>query len=96
MELKGKYKLTYTIDKVPTDLLLNIELKQCEGMHKPGRNIWEGFAVLDGNPYTKEDLRYCVNAKVAAERIGYKLRDEIKDKSKKDGTSFRIKKEEVI
>jgi hypothetical protein len=96
MELKGKYKLTYTIDRVPTDLILNVELRQCEGLHKPGRNIWEGVAVLDGQPYTKEDLRYCVNAKIAAERIGHKLRDELKEKSKKDGTSFRVKKEEII
>lgn len=96
MELKGKYKLTYTIDKVLTELLLLIELKQCEGLLKSGRNVWEGFATLDGHPYLKEDLRFCVNAKVAAERIGYKLLDEIKEKSKKDGKSFRIKKEEII
>lgn len=96
MELKGKYRLTYTIDKVLTDLLLLIELKQCEGLLKPGQNIWEGFATLDGQSYTKEDLRFCVNAKLAAERIGHKLRDEIKEKCRKDGKSFRVKKEEVI
>ena len=96
MELKGKYKLTYTIDRVPTDLLLNVELRQCEGLHKPGRNLWEGVATLDGQPYTKEDLTHCVNTKVSAERIGHQLRDELKEKSKKDGASFRVKKEEVI
>jgi hypothetical protein len=95
MELKGKYKLTYTIDRVSSDLILDIELKQAEGLHKPGRNLWEGVAILNGQPYTKEDLTHCVNAKLAVERIGYKLRDELKDKSKKDGTIFRVKKEEV-
>jgi hypothetical protein len=96
MELKGKYKLSYTLDKVLTDLLLNVELKQCEGLLKPGRNVWEGFAILNGQPYAKEDLTHCVNARLAAERIGHKLRDEIKNKSKEDGKSFRIKKEEVL
>ena len=96
MELKGKYKLTYTIDRVPTDLLLNVEIKQCEGPLKPGRNIWEGSATLDGKPYIKEDLTHCVNARLMAEKIGHKLRDELKEKSKKDGTSFRIKKEEIL
>ena len=96
MELKGKYKLTYTIDRVPTDLVLNVELRQCEGLRVLGRNLWEGFATLDGQPYTKEDLTHCANAKISAERIGHKLRDEIKANAKKEGKSFRIKNEEVI
>jgi hypothetical protein len=96
MELKSKYKLSYTLDRVPSDLILSIELKQCEGLYKPGRNIWEGIAMLDGQPYTKEDLSHCVNARLAAERIGHKLRDELKEKSKKDGMSFRVKKEEIL
>lgn len=96
MELKGKYKLTYTIDRVPTDLLLTVELRQCEGLRILGRNLWEGFATLDGQPYTKEDLTHCVNAKLAAERIGQGLRDKMKLKAKEEGQSFRIKKEEII
>jgi hypothetical protein len=96
MELKGKYKLTYAIDRVPTDLLLDVELRQCESFHVPGRNIWQGFATVNGQPYTKERLEHCVNAKTAAERIGHILRDEIKETSKKEGKSFRIKKEEIV
>ena len=96
METKGRYKLAYIIDKIPSDLILDVELKMAEGMHKPGRNIWEGSATMNGDPYTKEDLTHCVNAKIAAERIGHKLRDELKEKSKKDGTSFRVKKEVVL
>jgi hypothetical protein len=96
MELKGKYKLTYTIDRVPTDLVLNVELRQYEGLRILGRNLWEGFATLNGQPYTKEDLTHCVNAKTSAERIGRKLRDEIKENAKKEGKSFRVKMEEVI
>jgi len=95
MELKGKYKLTYTIDRVPTDLVLDVELKMIDGMMKPGQNVWEGVAFLDGQIFTKEDLSHCVNAKVAAERIGHKLRDELKATASKGGKSFRVKKEEL-
>jgi len=95
MEIKGRYRLTYTLDRVPTDLTIEVELRQREGIRMLGKNLWEGFATLDGKPYTDEDLTHCVNAKLAAERIGYKLRDEIKEKSKKDGKSFRIKREEI-
>jgi hypothetical protein len=95
MELKGTYKLSYTLDREPKDLLLLIELKQVEGIPPKGRNVWEGIATLDGQPYIKEDLRWCVNAKIAAERIGKKLRDEIKNNARDNEHSFRVKKEEI-
>ncbi len=95
MELKGSYKLSYTLDREPKDLSLLIELKQVEGIPPKGRNIWEGIAILNGQPYTKEDLRWCVNARITAERIGKKLRDEIKSNAHDNGHSFRIKKEDI-
>jgi hypothetical protein len=95
MELKGKYKLTYTIDRTPIDLVLDVELKMIEGLMKPGQNVWEGVAFLDGQIFTKEDLSHCVNAKVAAERIGHKLRDELKLTAKNEGKSFRVKNETI-
>jgi len=95
MEIKGTYKLTYTINKEPKDLVLAIELKWIDGLMKKGQNVWEGIATLDGQPFEKYDLSHCVNAKIAAERIGYILRDEIKAKCKADGHSFKIKKEEI-
>jgi hypothetical protein len=95
MELKGSYKLSYTLDREPKDLSLMIELKQVEGIPPKGRNVWEGIATLDGQSYIKEDLRWCVNAKIAAERIGKKLRDEIKAKAQNESHSFRVKKEEI-
>jgi hypothetical protein len=95
MELKGTYKLTYTIDREPKDLVLVIELKWIDGLMKKGQNVWEGIATLDGQPFEKYDLSHCVNAKTAVERIGHALRDEIKAKCKADGQSFRIKKEEI-
>jgi hypothetical protein len=96
MELKGKYRLSYTLDREPKDLTFEVELKLIEGLMKPGQNVWCGSALLDGKPYDKVKLDYCVNARIAAQRIGQGMRDEIKAKAKEDGQSFRIKKEEVL
>jgi hypothetical protein len=96
MELKGKYKLSYTLDKEPGDLIFEVELKLIEGLMKPGQNVWCGSALLNGRPYEKVDLSHCVNAKIAAQRIGQSLRNELKESAKKAEQSFRIKKEEVI
>ena len=95
MELKGTYKLSYSLNKELKDMILLVELKQVEGIPPKGRNVWEGIATLDGQSYTKEDLRWCVNARLAAERIGLKLKEEIKTKCKAEGKSFRVKKEEI-
>jgi hypothetical protein len=95
MELKGTYKLSYTLDRELKDLLLFIELKQVEGIPPKGRNIWEGIATLDGQQYTKEDLRWCVNARFAAERIGKQMKLKLKEDAQKVGHSFRVKKEEI-
>lgn len=95
MELKGKYKLSYTLDKELKDLIFEVELKLIEGLMKPGQNVWYGVALLDGKPY-ETNLNYCVDAKLAAQRIGQGLRDEIKAKAKVEEQSFRIKKEELI
>ena len=95
MELKAKYKLSYTLNKEAKDLILDVEIKQVEGIPKKGQNVWEGVAMLNGKPYTKEDLSHCVNAKTAATRIGTKLRDELKNTAKKENKSFRIKNVEL-
>ena len=96
MELKGKYKLVYTLDKEPKDLTFEVELKLIEGLMKPGQNVWYGVALLNGKPYDKVNLDHCVDAKLAAQRIGQILRDELKERAKKSEQSFRIKKEEII
>jgi hypothetical protein len=95
MELKGTYKLSYTLDREPKDLILAIELKMIDGLMKPGQNVWEGIATLDGQPYTEEDLSHCVNARLAAERIGKQLKIKIKTDTQNAGHSFRVKKEEI-
>jgi hypothetical protein len=95
MELKGTYKLSYTLNKELKDLILLIELRQAEGINIKNRNVWEGVATLDGQSYTKEDLTHCVNARLAAERIGKQMKLKLKEDAQKAGHSFRIKKEEI-
>lgn len=95
MELKSKYKLSYTLNKEPKDLVLDVELRQIEGLPKKFQNVWQGFATLDGKPYEEEDLSHCVNAKTAVMRIGHKLRDKLKVEAKKENKVFRIKNEEI-
>ena len=95
METKGTYKLSYTLNKELKDLVLIIEIRQIEGMIKTGQNIWQGYATLNGQAYHKPNLECCVNAKLAVERYGTELRDELKAKAKADGSSFRIKKETI-
>ena len=95
MNLKGTYKLSFTIDRVLTNLSLDVELKLIDGLMKPRQNVWGGVAFLDGQIFTKEDLSHCVDAKLAAERIGHKLREELKLTAKNEGKSFRVKNEIV-
>lgn len=96
MELKSKYKLVYTLNKEEKSMILEVELRENDGLRILGRNVWTGYARLNGQEYLKEDLSHCVNARFAAERIGHKLREELKSQAKKDGQVFRIKKEETI
>ena len=93
METKSTYKLSYTLNKEPKTLTLTVELKQVEGIPKKGQNVWEGVATLNGQPYTEEDLSHCVDAKAAADRIGEKLKRELRLDAQKNGIHFKIKKE---
>jgi len=92
MELTGEFKVKYTLDRVLTELVVDVELKERDGLIEPGQNIFFGVATVNGSPYEDEDLSGCVNARYCAEGIGIKLIDEYKTKAKAEGKSFRLKK----
>ena len=92
MELIGKFKVKYTLDRVLTELVVEVEILEHDGMAQPGRNIYYGVATVNGSPYEDEDLSGCVNAQYCAEGIGIKLVNEYKTKAKAEGKSFRLKK----
>ena len=89
-KMKGLYKLNYTINKKPEQLIVEVELKSIEGLLKPRQNVYEGFAKVNGSPYTDENLNYCVNAELEAQSIGKKMRNEIMKKCKEEKKSFKI------
>lgn len=95
MGTKSTYKLSYTLDKELKDLTLVIELRQVEGMIKMRQNIWQGYATLNGKDYHKPNLECCVDARLAVERYGKQLKEELKANALKAGQSFRVKKEEI-
>jgi len=95
MEIKGIYKLIYTLDKETKELIVIVELLQREGLHKPFQNLYYGKATVNGQPYDDTMLSMCVNAKFAAQRIGIQHREDLKEKYKKSEHKFKIKKEEL-
>ena len=92
MVFKGIYRLKYVIEKKSEELLVEVDLKINEGLLKPNQNIYYGEAKVNGRLYVKKDLSHCVNARFAAEEIGYKLKDEL---TAKTGDLFKIKTEEI-
>lgn len=92
MVLTGEYKVKYTLDRVLTELVVEVELKERDGLAEPFQSIFYGVATVNGSPYEEEDLSGCVNAQYCAEGIGIKLINEYKAKAKAEGKSFRLKK----
>jgi hypothetical protein len=94
MTIKGIYKLAYTLNKEQKDLIVTVELRMIEGFNQPGRNVWEGHVVVNDRQYA-EDLSYCVDAELACERIGLKLKAELIEAAEKAKQKFRLRKETV-
>lgn len=92
MELQGTYSQKYTVDRVSKELVVEVELKQRQGLGKPGQNLWYGVATANDQDIKHPDLPYCVNAEYMAETIALEIIEEWKKKAKKQGNSFRLKK----
>lgn len=92
MVLNGTYKQGYTLDRVVKELLVNVELKEVEGMIEVGQNLWYGVATANGKEIKHKSLPTCVNAQFMADRIGKEIINAWKIRAKKEGKSFRLKK----
>jgi len=95
MILKAIYILEYSIDNNTETLRVEVELKRNNEYFKSHENIYRGIAFLNGSFYDKKDLNHYVNALFAAEEIGLELKEDLKKKLRKEGKSFRLKKEEL-
>ena len=94
MTTKATYKLSYYLNKELKELLVIVELKQTEGYNKSYQNVWHGEVMVNDRAYN-EDLSHCVDAKLAVEKIGSKLKDEIIATAKFNNVKFKLKKEEL-
>ena len=92
MKLKGTYKQKYTLDREAKELVVEVELKQIDGMGKPGQNLWYGVATANGQDIEHKDLPNCVNAEYMAETIGLEIIKAWQIRAKKLGNSLRLKR----
>ena len=92
MKLKGTYIQKYTLDREQKELVVEVELKQIDGLGKAGQNIWYGVATANDKNINHKDLPYCVDAELMAERIGLEIIEAWKTRAKKEGKSFRLKR----
>ena len=92
--MKGTYSLTYVSDKQTFSLIVIVELKQVEGIPSKGQPLWRAVATINHEGvYKTEESLSTLHAMFAAERIGFRVKEEIKTKLKAEGKSFRIKSE---
>lgn len=92
MVFNGTYTQAYTLDRESKELVVEVELKQHQGISKPGQNIWYGVATANGQDIQHKDLPYCVNAQYMAETIALEILTSWKFRAKKNGNSFRLKR----
>lgn len=92
MELKGEYRQKYILDKVKKELVVNVELKQHDGLLKPNQNIWYGVATANDKVINHPNLPYCVNAEYMAETIALEIIEIWKIRAKKENKIFRLKR----
>ncbi len=95
MTEKGTYMLTYVVDKETKEVNVVVNLILRDGMAQPLKNLYVGNATVNGQPYDDERLESCVDAKLAAERIGNEHKEKLIAKLKKEGKKIKIKKEEL-
>jgi len=92
MKLQGTYSQKYTLDREQKELIVEVELKQHDGLVKAGQNIWYGVATANGKEIQHKSLPYCVNAEYMAETIGLEIIAAWKKRAKEQGKNFRLKR----
>lgn len=95
MNLKGTYKLVYIIDKEVKELTVIVDLLLRDGIIKPKQNLYVGSATINGKPYDDIKLENCIDAKIAAQRIGIERKEKLLQKYKTEGKKIKIKTEDL-
>lgn len=94
MKFKGEYRQKYVLDKERKELIVNVVLKQHEGIIKPNQNIWYGIATVNEKIINHKELPFCVNAEYMAETIALEIIDAWKIRAKKENKKFKLVKNE--
>lgn len=92
MKIKGEYRQKYILDKEKKELVVNVVLKQYDGLQKSNQNIWYGIATVNDKDIKHKSLPNCVNAEYMAETIGLEIITAWKTRAKKEGKIFRLKR----
>jgi len=92
MKLKGTYSQKYILDKENKELVVEVILKQREGLIESNQNIWYGVATANEKNIKHKDLANCVNAEFMAETIALEIIEAWKIRAKKENKVFRLKK----
>lgn len=92
MKINGEYRQKYIIDKENKELVVNVVLKQHDGLLKPNQNIWYGVATVNDKEINHKSLPYCVNAEHMAETIALEIIEAWKKRAKKEDKIFRLKR----
>jgi len=92
MVFEGEYRQKYTADRVSKELVVEVQLKQRDGLVPAGQNVYYGVATANGKNIDHKDLPYCVNAQYMAEQIGLEIIAAWKKRAKEQGKSFRLKR----
>ena len=92
MKFNGEYRQAYTLDRESKELVVEVELRQHDGLGKPNQNIYYGVATANGKNINHKDLPNCVNAEYMAEHIALEIIEAWKIRAKQQGKSFRLKR----
>jgi len=90
MVFKGTYKQKYILDKENKELVVDVQLKQIDGMLQSRQNIYYGIATANGKEIKHKDLPFCVNAQHMAEKIGLEIIESWKTRATKEGKNFKL------
>lgn len=91
MKFKGIFKQKYTVDREAKELVVEVVLKQHEGIIGTSQNLYYGIASANGKNIQHKSLPTCVNAEYMADKIGKEIIHAWKIRAKKQNKSFRLK-----
>lgn len=94
MKLKGLFKQKYILDKETKELVVEVVLKQVDGLLKPRQNVWYGIATANDKEIKHKGLENCVDAQVMADDIGCEIIEAWKKRAKREGKIFKPKHNE--